>query len=81
MLSIHKQQIENFVVEMSQIKRENCDLVVFKDSMSFILQEGLRYALKQSKSTKLGHALRNLNPEDEAMIRKAFEEVGLHPKS
>lgn len=80
LLELNKQQIEGIVCEIADIKQQNGDLKQFKDSIPFILGEGLRLALKQTKSSKIGVSLRTMKDEDAKLIISVFEEVGLHLK-
>lgn len=80
LLELNKQQIESFVLEIADTKQSNGDLKQFKDSVPFILSEGLRYAMKQTKSSKIAVSLRTMKDEDAKLIWNCFEEVGLHLK-
>ena len=80
LLELNKQQIESIVCEIADIKQQNGDLKQFKDSIPFILGEGLRLAMKQTKSSKIGVSLRTMKDEDAKLIISVFEEVGLHLK-
>lgn len=80
LLELNKQQIESIVCEIADIKQANGDLKQFKDSIPFILSEGLRFAMKQTKSNKIAVSLRTMKDEDAKLIIKVFEEAGLHLK-
>lgn len=89
-LETHMQVIENFTRDIERLtgmkedleqklaflNSEKSNLISFKESFPYILKESLKWLM--NKNSKIRHAIRALNDDDQQIIRECFTELGIN---